>query len=76
MFTPGLQQVLKLVKDYLITAFKISTGLLDIDPKLFFLPPNRCGLRGHPYKVLQGASHRRRKGKTVLVRAVKCCYYL
>ncbi len=39
----------------LITAFKIFTGLLDIDPKLFFLPPTRRGLRGHPYRVSQGA---------------------
>ncbi len=35
----------------LITAFKIFKGLLDIDPNLFFLPPARRGLRGHPYKV-------------------------
>ncbi len=46
----------------LITAFKIFTGLLDIDPNFFFLPPARRGLRGHPYKVLQDASHRRRRG--------------
>ncbi len=39
----------------LITAFTIFKGLLDIDPNLFFLPPARCGLRGQPYKVLQGA---------------------
>ncbi len=37
----------------LIIAFKIFTGLLDIDPNLFFLPPARRGLRGHPYKVLK-----------------------
>ncbi len=30
----------------LITAFKIFTGLLDIDPNLFFLPPARRGLEG------------------------------
>ncbi len=30
----------------------ITTGLLDIDRNLFFLPPARRGLRGHPYKVL------------------------
>ncbi len=42
----------------LITAFKI----VKIDPNLLFLPPARLGLRGCPFKVLQGASHRRRKG--------------
>ncbi len=42
----------------LIIAFKIFKGLLGIDPNLFFLPPARHGLRGHPFKVLQGASHR------------------
>ncbi len=41
----------------LITTFKISTGLLDIVSNLFFLPPARRGLRGHSYKVLQGATH-------------------
>ncbi len=45
----------------LITTFKIFSGLLDIDPNLFFLPPARSGLRGHPYKALQGTSHRRRR---------------
>ncbi len=25
-------------------------------------PPNRRGFRGHPYKLLQGTSHRRRRG--------------
>ncbi len=33
----------------LITVFKICTGLLDVDPNLFFLHPTRGGLRGHPY---------------------------
>ncbi len=55
----------------LITAFKIFTGLLDIDSNLFFLPLVRSGLRGHPYKVLQGASHRRRRGSAFSVRVVK-----
>ncbi len=36
----------------LITVFKIFKGLVDIDPNLFFLPPTRRGLRGHPFKVL------------------------
>ncbi len=55
----------------LITAFKIFKGLLIIDPNLFFLPPARRGLRGHPFEVLQGASHRRRRGSTFSVRVVK-----
>ncbi len=38
----------------LITAFTIFTGLLDIDPTLFFLPPTRRGLSGHRYKELRG----------------------
>ncbi len=57
----------------LITAFKIFKGLLDIDPNLFFLPPARHGLRGHPYKVFQGASHRRRRSSAFSVRVVKYC---
>ncbi len=55
----------------LITAFMTFKGLLDIDPKFFFLPPARRGLKGHPYKVLQGASHRRRRGPAFSVRVVK-----
>ncbi len=35
----------------LIIAFRIFTGLLDVDPNLFFLPPTCRGLRGYPYKV-------------------------
>ncbi len=31
----------------LITALKIFTGLLDVDPDLFLLPPTRRGLRRH-----------------------------
>ncbi len=54
----------------LITAFKILTGLLDIDLNLFFLPPARCGIRGHPYKVFQVASHRRRRGTAFSVGVV------
>ncbi len=38
----------------LIAAFTIYMGLLDMDQNLFFLPPSRQGLRGHPYKALQG----------------------
>ncbi len=44
----------------LITAFMIFTGL-NIDSNLLFLPPTRRGLRGHYYKVVQGASLRRRR---------------
>ncbi len=46
-------------------------GLLGIDPNLFFLSPARRGLRGRPFKVLQGASHRQRRGSAVSVRVVK-----
>ncbi len=45
----------------LITAFKICTGLLDIDSNVFFLTPARRCLRGHTYNVLQGANHRLRR---------------
>ncbi len=38
----------------LITALKISMGLLDMGQNLFFLPSFQQGLRGHPYKPLQG----------------------
>ncbi len=55
----------------LITTFKIFKGLLDIDPNLLFLPPARRGLRRHPFKVLQSASHRRRKGSAFSVGVVK-----
>ncbi len=51
----------------LIAAFKIFTGILDIDINLFFFPPARRGLRRHPYKVLQGASRRRYLYKLLLV---------
>ncbi len=36
----------------LITAFKIFTDFLDIDPNLFFLPLARRGLKRDPYMVL------------------------
>ncbi len=49
----------------------IFKGLLGIDPDLLFLPHARRGLRGHPYKVLQGASHRRRRGSAFSMRVVK-----
>ncbi len=43
----------------------------NVDPNSFFLPPTRRGLRKHPYKVLQGTSHRRRRGSAYSVRVVK-----
>ncbi len=46
-----IQSLATRLRDDLIAAFKIFKGLLDIDPNLFFLPPARRGLRGHP---LQG----------------------
>ncbi len=57
----------------LITSFKIFTGLLDIALNLLFLSPARRGLRGHPYKVPQGTSHRRRRESAFSTRVVK--YY-
>ncbi len=55
----------------LITAFKMFTGLLDMDPNVFFLPPARRGFTGLPYKALKGTSHRRRKGSAFSVRVVR-----
>ncbi len=55
----------------LITAFKIFTGLLVVDPNLFFLPPTRWGLSGHSYNVLQGKRHRQRRESDFSVRVVK-----
>ncbi len=55
----------------LIIAFKIFTGLSCIDPNLFSLSPTRSGLREHPYKALQDASHRRRRWSAFSVRVVK-----
>ncbi len=36
-----------------------------------FLPPTRRGPRGHPYKVHQGTSQRRRRGSAFSARVVK-----
>ncbi len=36
----------------LIAAYKMFSGGLEPDPSLFFIPPVRPGLRGHPFKVL------------------------
>ncbi len=59
------------LRDDLITAFKIFKGLLNTDPNLFVLPPARRGLGGQPFKVLPGASRRRRRGSAFSVRIVK-----
>ncbi len=59
------------LRDDRITVFKIFKGLLDIDPNLLLLPPARSGLRGHPFKVLQGASRLRSRGSAFSVRVVK-----
>ncbi len=55
----------------LITAFRIFKGLLDIDPSLLSVPPGRRGLRGHPFKVLQGVNHPQTGGPEFSVRVVK-----
>ncbi len=39
--------------------------------KLTFLPSTRSGLRGHPFMVLQGQSHRQSRRSTSLMRLVK-----
>ncbi len=66
----GLHSLQRRLQADLITAFKIFKGLLDIDPNLFFLPPAHRGLRGHPKNVLQGGSHRRRRGSSFPVMVV------
>ncbi len=53
-----------------MSAFKIFTNLSGIDPNSFNLPPTRRGLRGHPFKVLQDASHHRRRGSAFSGRVV------
>ncbi len=40
----------------LTVVYKMFFGGLDLDPSLFSIPPVRPGLRGHPFKVLQGHS--------------------
>ncbi len=44
----------------LTTEFKVFTGLLDVG--LLYLASILRTLIGHPLKVLQGTSHRRREG--------------
>ncbi len=53
----------------LIVVYKMFSGGLDLDPSLFFIPPVWTGLRGYPFKVLQGPSrHLRRKSSTRVVK--------
>ncbi len=40
----------------LIVVYKMFSGGLDMDPSLFFIPPVRPGLRGHPFKVRRKTS--------------------
>ncbi len=54
----------------LITTFNIFTSFLIIAPNLFFLLFARSGLKGHPYKAFQGASHRGSRGWAFLLRVV------
>ncbi len=55
----------------LILAFKIFKGEVDLNPSEFFLRPNRAGLRGHTYRLLQGPSRLRRRSSAFSVRVVK-----
>ncbi len=55
----------------LIAVYKMFSGGLDLDTSLFFIPPVRPGLRGHPFKVLQGPSRRLRRKSSFSTRAVK-----
>ncbi len=68
----GLHSLARRLRDDLIEAFMIFKGILEIDSNLLFLPPARHGLRGHPFKVLQDASHRQRRASASSVRVVKC----
>ncbi len=64
------------IHTYRITAFNIFEGLLNIDPNWFFLPRARRSLRGHPFNVLHGASHRWRRWSAFSVRILKYWNYL
>ncbi len=55
----------------LILAFKIFNGEVDLNPSEFFLRPPRAGLRGYPYRLLQGPSRLRRRSGAFSVRVVK-----
>ncbi len=54
--------------DYRIQDIHRSLGCWS---ELFFPPPARRGLRGQPYKVLQGMNRLRRRGFSLSVRVVK-----
>ncbi len=54
-----------------LVAFKIITGLLDVDSNLSFPAPTRRSLRGRTHRVLKGKTHRRRGGSDFRVRAAK-----
>ncbi len=43
---------------------------MDLDPSLFLIPPVRPGLRGHPFKVLQGPSRRLRRKSSFSIRGI------
>ncbi len=55
----------------LMVVYNMFSGGLDLDPSLFFIPPVRPGLRGHPFNVLQGPSLRLRRKSSFLTRVVK-----
>ncbi len=55
----------------LIQAFKIFKGEVDFNPSEFFLRPPRAGLRGHPYRLLQGPSRFRRRSGAFSFRIVE-----
>ncbi len=46
-------------------------GVFQYWSKVILPPSHSTRLRGHPYKVLQGAWHRRRRGSAFWVRVVK-----
>ncbi len=47
------------------------SGGIDLDHSLLFIPPVRPGLRGHPFKVLQGPYRRLRRKLSFSIRLVK-----
>ncbi len=55
----------------LMVEYKMFSGGLDLDPSLFFIPPARPGLRGHPFKVLQGPCRRLRRKSSFSKQFVK-----
>ncbi len=55
----------------LIAAYKVFSRVIDLELRLFFIPPVRPGLRGHPFKALQGPSRRLRRKPSFSIRVVK-----